>query len=122
MSANAKEPIIEVDPRNVRFTHSKIRPQFSGCGKLLEETLAEIVSGKLRPEDLPMITVHLLEDGQTYCSLNNRRLWIFKQCREMPDLKFVSIKVRLKPLLSSKRNQDKYSLVRCSNSATFLRH
>ena len=37
---------MQVDPAVVRFTHSRISPFFSGCGMALEDTLADIVTGK----------------------------------------------------------------------------
>lgn len=74
---------IEVDPRRVRYAHSKIKPIFSGCGRTIEQTLDEIRGGKTLPTDLPAITVILGPvdpvDGQPcFFSLNNRRLFVFK--------------------------------------------
>ncbi|CAN0553079.1 unnamed protein product [Laminaria digitata] len=76
---------IDVDPRRVRYAHSKIRPVFSGCGRTIEQTLGEIRGGKIRASDLPMITVLFgptdptTTDGQTcFFSLNNRRLYVLK--------------------------------------------
>lgn len=80
---------LDVDPRHVRYAHSKIKPHFSGCGRTIEQTLDEIRDGKTRPSDLPMITVLLgptdpAVDGgqqqqqQCFFSLNNRRLFVFK--------------------------------------------
>lgn len=75
--------MMEVDPRRVRFAHSRIKPIFSGCGRTIEETLDEIRAGKTAPSDLPKITVILgpvdKQDGQQwFFSLNNRRLFVFK--------------------------------------------
>jgi len=74
---------MDVDPRRVRFAHSKIKPVFSGCGRTIEQTLGEIRGGKTRVSDLPMITVLLgpldPDDGQQwFFSLNNRRLFVLK--------------------------------------------
>lgn len=79
---------IEVDPRRVRFAHSRIKPLFSGCGRTIDQTLAEIRAGKTVPSDLPMITVILgpidTTDGQQwFYSLNNRRLYVFKVCADI---------------------------------------
>ena len=41
----------------VRFAHARIKPVFSGCGRRLEDTLAELRAGTTRVEDLPPITV-----------------------------------------------------------------
>ena len=74
---------LDVDPRRVRYAHSKIKPLFSGCGRTIEQTLCEIRAGKTRAADLPIITVLLgpldPSDGQQwFFSLNNRRLFVFK--------------------------------------------
>ena len=50
-----------VDPFLIRFTHSRIRPQFSGCGRTLEQTMSEIKAGETLCTDLPRITVMPLE-------------------------------------------------------------
>ena len=74
---------VDVDPRRVRYAHSKIRPVFSGCGRTIEQTLGEIRDGKIRASDLPAITVLFgptdPTDGQPwFFSLNNRRLYVLK--------------------------------------------
>ncbi len=46
-------------PSSILFSHSKIRPRFTGCGKTLEETYQEIKSGSVSgnpPPDLPSRT------------------------------------------------------------------
>src|SRR5690242_7464205 len=43
---------MEVDPQNIRFMHSKISPVFSD-GREVTQTLKEIESGSLKPQDLP---------------------------------------------------------------------
>eukprot|EP00041_Stephanoeca_diplocostata_P007186 m.99836 g.99836 ORF g.99836 m.99836 type:complete len:130 (-) comp16769_c0_seq13:3029-3418(-) len=71
-----------LDPLLIRFTHSKIRTSFSGCNKTIEQTMEEIRIGTITPADLPIITVMPLEDGESYCSLNNRRLFVHKWARK----------------------------------------
>ena len=73
-SADAADKML--DPLCIRFTHSRIRPTFSGCGRTIEQTMNEIRAGAITPADLPRITVIPLEDGESYCSLNNRRLYV----------------------------------------------
>ena len=46
------EFILEIDPNLVRFAHSRIRPLFSGCGRRVEDTLNDIVLGRLAIDDL----------------------------------------------------------------------
>ena len=75
-------PPYQVDPATVFHSHAKIRKTFSGCGRRVEGTLQEIIEGKLSPRDLPFITV--MRDPATghLFSINNRRLWVLKRCRE----------------------------------------
>ncbi|KAH3759365.1 hypothetical protein Pelo_8843 [Pelomyxa schiedti] len=73
------EGVTSVDPADLYFTHSKIRPTFS-CGRPLMVTLESIRNGTITPEDLPIITA--MVQGDTMYSLNNRRLYVFKQCRK----------------------------------------
>lgn len=46
-----------VDPAQVRFQHSRIRPYFSGCGRSVVETLESIRRKEILPSDLPPIQV-----------------------------------------------------------------
>lgn len=63
-----------------RFTHARIRPFFSGCGRLIMNTLDDIVSKRIPLENLPMITV--ISNNGFYFSLNNRRLFVLKTLRD----------------------------------------
>ncbi|GAB5029601.1 Hypothetical protein NocV09_00102150 [Nannochloropsis oceanica] len=65
-----------------------------GCGRRVEDTLTEIVEGKLNPEALPYITVMLDRATGTYFSLNNRRLWVFKECKKRGLLEHIRVRVR----------------------------
>ena len=47
---------VMLDPRLIRFTHSRIRPLFS-CGRRVEDTLESLRSGTIKMADLPRITV-----------------------------------------------------------------
>lgn len=84
----------EVDPAIIYFSHARIRTTFSGCGRKVEDTLAEIMEGRLKPEALPFITVMLDRATGTYCSLNNRRLWVFKECKKRGLLEHIRVRVR----------------------------
>ena len=44
-------------PSDILYTYSKVLPYFSGCGRTLQHTLDEIKSGRLRPGDLPAMSV-----------------------------------------------------------------
>lgn len=73
----------------IHFTHSKIRGTFTGCGKTLEATLKEIKEGVTKIDDIPRIKV--IFDGSRYYSMNNRRLWVFKQLEAEGLLKTVPV-------------------------------
>lgn len=111
-----------VDPCRVRFQHARIRPYFSGCGRSVTETLDSIREGVLSPSDLPPIQVIVgpeSEDGPWYFSLNNRRLWVLKRCREeglLPNNK-IYVRVR-KP--KSEQESARYSLQNCALEAKIM--
>ena len=44
-------------PSGILYTYSKVLPYFSGCGRTLQHTLDEIKSGRLKPGDLPAMSV-----------------------------------------------------------------
>ena len=86
-NGGARDECAWLPPCCIRFAHSKICPNFSGCGTPVRDTLAQIQRGELRAEELPVITVLPLVKAdddleQLYVSLNNRRLWVLKQCEE----------------------------------------
>lgn len=47
----------EMDPYDIYFTHARVRPVFTGCNKMIQQTLDEIVRGETKIEDIPYITV-----------------------------------------------------------------
>jgi len=116
----------------VRYQHSKIRPFFSGCGRSVEQTLNDIRIGKISPNDLPPIQVILgdvtalqkddPEGEQWYYSLNNRRLWVLKQCRAegLLEMQNNEIRVRIRSA-KCKREQERYTVQNCSLDAKFIR-
>lgn len=115
---------IDVDPQRVRFQHARVRPYFSGCGRSVEGTLESIREGKMKATDLPPIQVLIGpddEDGKPwYFSLNNRRLWVLKRCREEGLLERNLIQVRVRKPKSSKEAQ-RYTIENCALEAKFLR-
>ena len=44
-------------PSDILYTYSKVLPYFSGCGRTLQHTLDEIKSGRLKPGELPAMSV-----------------------------------------------------------------
>jgi hypothetical protein len=117
-SGGASSAEINIDPVDVRFTHSRIRPFFTGCGKKIEDTLKDLLERRISIEALPLITVVKGLDGHLF-SLNNRRLYVIKQLRTAGILENNMIKVRLKPAL--KRELERYTVERCSLEATMMK-
>jgi hypothetical protein len=56
-SGSAEGPLLQLRPSQILYTYSKVLPYFSGCGRTLEGTLAEIESGAMKACDLPAIAV-----------------------------------------------------------------
>jgi hypothetical protein len=109
--------LIEIDPSQVRFTHARIRPFFTGCGRRVEDTLADIIEGRTLLDDLPRITV-IANDGY-YFSLNNRRLYVLKELHSRGLLPGGKILVRVKDALT--REKERYIIDRCSLSAKIMK-
>lgn len=116
-SSASKDDMIDIDPECIRFTHARIRPFFTGCGYRIEETLADIIGGKMSVNDLPKITV-ILNEG-TYFSLNNRRLYVLKELRSKGLLKGNTIGARVKVALE--REKERYKIDRCSLVAKIMK-
>ena len=108
---------LEIDPRRIRFQHSRIRPYFSGCGRSVEDTLQVIREGKLDPRDLPPIQV-LVGPDDWYFSLNNRRLWVLKRCREEGLLETIRVRVRAP---KSAAEATRYTVENCALEAKLMR-
>lgn len=116
------EQFMNVDPNIIRFTHSKIKPQFSGCGKRTAETIDDILNHRFSLEDLPMITVIRGKDDMLF-SLNNRRLYTLKHLRKVGFLQNRdppnTITVRVKAALP--RELEKYTVDNCSLNCTIMK-
>ena len=115
-----------VDPARIRFQHSRIRPVFSGCGRSVTQTLESIRQGELSPSDLPPIQVLVgpvddkhPDDGPWYFSLNNRRLWVLKRCREEGLLENNKIYVRVRQP-KSEAETARYSVENCALEAKIM--
>lgn len=108
--------IITIQPDIVYFTHSRVRPQFTGCNKVIADTIAEIVSGQTKIEDIPMITV--IENDGNYFSLNNRRLFMFKELSRLGLVPPEGIQCFIKAALE--REKQRYLPSRCSLRAKLM--
>ncbi|KAL7428371.1 hypothetical protein ACHAXH_001603, partial [Discostella pseudostelligera] len=122
--------LIYVSPSKVRFQHSRIRPQFSGCGRSVLETLEQIRQGKLEPGDLPPIQVIIgtddTDDGGEpwYFSLNNRRLWVLKQCHRegLLDNERYNNKIGVRARAARSQAESlRYTVDNCALEAKFMR-
>jgi len=96
-----------MDPSIILFSHSKICPVFSGCNKPLKNTLKEIKDGVLKIGSLPTITI-IKNNNDAYISLNNRRLWILKECKILGLLDVIKVNIKDFSKLS-KREQYRYN-------------
>ena len=65
-SGGASSAEINIDPVDVRFTHSRIRLFFTGCGKKIEDTLKDLLERRISIEALPLITVVKGLDGHLF--------------------------------------------------------
>lgn len=108
---------IEIDPDIIYFTHSRVRPFFTGCNKRIEQTFEEIRQGVTSIEDIPLITV-LYNEG-CYFSLNNRRLFLWKWLKREGLLPTNTITAFLKNALE--REKLKYTPSRCSLVAKLMK-
>ena len=106
-----------IDPIGIYFTHSRIRPFFSGCGRRVKDTIMDIETGKLDISNLPMITI--LRNGEFYFSLNNRRLYVLKELRKKGILDKNQIKVRIKQ--ANMQECNRYVASKCSLQASIMK-
>ena len=104
-----------MDPSKILFSHSKICPVFSGCRKHLKDTLEEIKNGVLKIDSLPTITI-IKNDNNNFISLNNRRLWILKECKILGLLDLIKVNIKDFSKLS-KKTQHRYNNNTYSNEA-----
>ncbi|CAD7928639.1 unnamed protein product, partial [Amoebophrya sp. A25] len=70
--------IVKVKPRNINFTQGSIRTRFHD-GRSIYQTLNELDRGVTSVGDIPKIWVIRNERDGSLWSLNNRRLFTFKQ-------------------------------------------
>eukprot|EP00977_Amphora_coffeiformis_P025032 scaffold18039_cov166-Amphora_coffeaeformis.AAC.2 len=129
--SESTEDLIYVDPSRVRFQHSRIRPQFSGCGRSVTQTLDDLRQAlftalyyELSPLTFARCEKVIVgpdsEQGPWYFSLNNRRLWVFKRLREEGLLPNNQIAVRVRPPKSDSE-KNRYSLENCALEAKLMR-
>jgi hypothetical protein len=101
--------MIKLNPDLIYFTHSKIRNQFSGCGKLLSQTLSDLRFNPQMIENIPKIKVVYIPNRNMYLSLNNRRLWIYKKLYQEGLIKEITVSL-LVDYNNKNFNKNDYSL------------
>lgn len=97
-----------LNPSIIYFTHSRIRKQFSGCGKMISQTLSDLRFNPKMIENIPKIKVIYDHQNDRYISMNNRRLYVFKKLYEEGLIK--EIPVYLEINTKSKLGKNEYSL------------
>lgn len=110
-----------VNPLDVRFAHSRVRPFFSGCGRRLDVTLSSLVRGELPLASLPPIAVLSLPGG-LLVSLNNRRLYVLQELARTAPARLLPgglVAVRLRAGTSA--DAARYTAERCAATAKLMR-
>lgn len=100
--------ITYLNPNIIYFTHSKIRNQFSGCGRMLYQTLSDLRFNPKMIENIPKIKVVYDQENDRYISMNNRRLYIFKTLYNEGMIKEIPVKLEINK--DSKIKKNEYSL------------
>ncbi|XP_021344746.1 uncharacterized protein LOC110444706 [Mizuhopecten yessoensis] len=73
-----------LSPSEIRYSQDSIACTFSygsHCGRPIGETLDDLLFGRCRDEDIPMMTV-TFRNGHWYTG-DNRRLWVFRTAEEL---------------------------------------
>ncbi|RIB23597.1 hypothetical protein C2G38_2032601 [Gigaspora rosea] len=83
-----------LDPQQILFTQAQINLYFSGDdGFTVEDTINNLVTSRLKPQDLPIIHDCLNENNQ-YISADNRRLYCYQQAI-LKGVNFKKVPVRI---------------------------
>lgn len=113
-----------LDPSVIYFTHAKISRSFSGCGRLINDTILEITDGRTSIDQIPTITVLQCGDksdnSSAFFTLNNRRLYVLKHLRSIGFLEQFDNKVKVRLKVAKKREIERYRIDRCSLTASFM--
>ena len=104
------ETITTLSPDLIYHSHSRLEGVFSGCGKTIEGTLQDLMTGRIPPDAIPLISVLQLPtptpDSPRFVSLNNRRLYVFKELHKANKLKDGLITCRCR--VATKKEAEKY--------------
>src|SRR5260363_19200 len=85
--------LTEIDPFQINFTQASISRNFSGYnGYTVEDTIKELVSGKLKPKDLPIIRICIID--RKFYSADNRRLYCYQEAiKKGANFKTIPVKI-----------------------------
>jgi hypothetical protein len=97
--------VYRLRPSDIKYSQKTIAPHFQN-GVPLEKLRDQIDCRAISIRDIPMISVKLLPDG-SYLSLDNRRLWVFKELEYGGVINFILVK-RIKWIPSRKWGYRKY--------------
>ncbi len=80
----AKDASKTFNPKDIRYTQKEMSSYFKDTKKPVSETIEELKSGATKVSDIP--TINVVENGGKYYSLDNRRLFAFKEAgvKEIP--------------------------------------
>jgi hypothetical protein len=88
--------MVLINPSEIYFTHSKINQRFSGCRKLLSDTLNELIQDITKIKIIPKIKVFYVKHQNgiiKYYSENNRRLWVFKKLYQLGLIETIDVRL-----------------------------
>lgn len=92
-------PVYKLRPSDIMYSQRTIAPHFQN-GLPLEKLRDQIYYRAISIRDIPMISVKVLPDG-SYLSLDNRRLWVFKELENRGVINFILVQ-RIKWIPSRK--------------------
>lgn len=85
-----KMAVYRLRPSDIMYSQRTIAPHFQN-GLPLEKLRDQICYRAISIRDIPMISVKFLPDG-SYLSLDNRRLWVFKELENRGVINFILVK------------------------------
>jgi len=92
-----------LNPKDIKFSEKEIPSRFDN-GKTLIALYNEICSGKTFCKNIPAIEVVWDSDRWDWYTLNNRRLWVFKELEKCGKISFVGMS-RVELVDSSKKHK-----------------
>jgi hypothetical protein len=105
-----KQTLIRVAPSSISYSQKSISPVF----RSIYSTLHAVWIGALDVEEVDPIQVFIADDHQrTMCSLDNRRLWVWKQLEQTRSQFLVPVLVSSEPPPKHKKTAYSQVIIRC---------